>query len=185
MAITEFKAGYPKAVPRVPSVYRPTEHYEARVACERRPITGYRADRAIVEGKVDENRDDDGVLRRDKSWRFNHVVDGVRVRTVVAEGNRPGDPRLIRITAFCEVVDRRAASWSSEWSEDEIAVMTLLATLSGDRRGGKPLESIDVREPVPYKGHQIVSFEGYDTALCDDCDFAHASKLAFENRECR
>lgn len=177
MATTTEPNGVPSDPPRLPGDYDDTRHYRRRVECDRRPVTRGECAKAIAKGDVVSNPVD-----RPRSWRFVRDVDGMRITVAVGEDKRL--PKLVKITAYVDVVDASTAWSSSRWSTDEVMVAAMLQELAGEAVDGLDARRIDVDESVPYHEHRIIWQDGFTDAYCVDCGRRSSSKDRWVDMGC-
>jgi len=178
MATTNDATGVPKSPARDPDHYDDTPHYRERVTCDRRPITGGDAHEAVRSGSVVENPAD-----RPNSWRFVRESDGMRV--AVAVGEDKWLPKLVKITAYVDVTDAREAWSSPRWSNDDVMVAAMLQRFVGEHVPHLPPVRIDVTDPVPYHGHELIWQAGHTDAYCLVCERSSNRKDEWADMKCR
>lgn len=158
---TEYEA-VPASPARDPDHYDDTPHYRERVSCDRRPIVRADAHEAIRSGSVVENP-----AERPNSWRFVRTFDGMRIAVAVGEDRML--PKLVKITAYVDVVDAVEAWSSARWSQDDVMVAAMLQSLTGEDVPGFDPMRIDVTDPVPYHDHRLIWKDGFHDAYCITC----------------
>lgn len=179
---TAYDPDHARNPPRDFAAYDPTEHFDSRVACDRRPVNRSLAVAAVEYGAVEGNPVDRDV----DEWRFRRRLDGIDV--VVPAGISKHDGVTPRVfTAYADVADARIAIQSGTWSRRDVHTAALLQYLQDERPvvdGHLHPRRIHVTDPIRYRGHLIVNKEGYERAFCLRCKLKSDDADRFDDCRC-